>query len=425
MDLNILVFPCGSEIALELHRSLKFSRHITLFGANSVDDHGKFVFENYIGGLPFFSADNFIDNINKIIDEYKIDAIYPAMDAVIAKLSEVSDQINCKIIGSSNETNQICLSKKITYDLFIDEDFCPKQFNFDELDNTQFPLFMKPTIGYGSRGAYKVNSIEEVGNQLVKYPNSLILEYLPGIELTVDCFTDKYGRLRFFGPRVRTRVVNGISVNTQIYKDNYEEISSIVNCINNKIKFRGAWFVQLKFNKNNKLSLLEIAARFGGSSSLYRNLGINFALLSVFDAFDYDIDLFTNSYEIELDRALDNKYKLSIYYDYVYCDFDDCLIIKNKVNTQLLAFLYQCLNEGKILILITKHDKDINQTLQKYRLIGLFDQIIHLKMADSKYRFISHKNSIFIDDSYKERLEVYNELAIPCFAPDNIEILIK
>lgn len=55
MDLNILVFPCGSEIALELHRSLKFSRHITLFGANSVDDHGKFVFENYIGGLPFFS----------------------------------------------------------------------------------------------------------------------------------------------------------------------------------------------------------------------------------------------------------------------------------------------------------------------------------------------------------------------------------
>ena len=84
MDLNILVFPCGSEIALELHRSLKFSRHITLFGANSVDDHGKFVFENYIGGLPFFSADNFIDNINKIYGQYRpisFDEVKTIMDS--------------------------------------------------------------------------------------------------------------------------------------------------------------------------------------------------------------------------------------------------------------------------------------------------------------------------------------------------------
>jgi hypothetical protein len=49
---KILVFPCGSEIALEVHRALKDQKDIELIGASSVDDHGKFVFDNYIGGIP-------------------------------------------------------------------------------------------------------------------------------------------------------------------------------------------------------------------------------------------------------------------------------------------------------------------------------------------------------------------------------------
>ena len=45
---NILVFPCGSEIALEIYKSLEFSTHFTLFGASSVKDHGEFIYKNYI-----------------------------------------------------------------------------------------------------------------------------------------------------------------------------------------------------------------------------------------------------------------------------------------------------------------------------------------------------------------------------------------
>ena len=44
---NILVFPCGSEIALELYRALVHSKHFNLIGASSVDDHGRFVYHNY------------------------------------------------------------------------------------------------------------------------------------------------------------------------------------------------------------------------------------------------------------------------------------------------------------------------------------------------------------------------------------------
>ena len=61
--LKILVFPCGSEIGLEIHRSLKYSVHIELLGGSSVEDHGKFVFENYIGKIPFIDDSDFIISV--------------------------------------------------------------------------------------------------------------------------------------------------------------------------------------------------------------------------------------------------------------------------------------------------------------------------------------------------------------------------
>jgi len=191
------------------------------------------------------------------------------------------------------------------------------------------------------------------------------------------------------------------------------------------LTFRGAWFYQVKESESGELVLLEVAARLGGSSSLFRNLGVNFAMLGIFDAFGYNVNVFSNSYGIELDRALDNKYKLDIAFDKAYVDFDDCLLLGNRVNTALVALLYQFLNEGKKLILITKHDRDINKTLAQYKLFNIFDEIIHLEKSHFKYEFMDKDASIFIDDSYSERYQVHERLGIPVFAPDNIECLLN
>src|SRR5690606_2035985 len=209
------------------------------------------------------------------------------------------------------ETTEICLSKSKTYHTLNGIVRTPKMFKSMEEVST-FPVFLKPDIGYGSRGAKKIDNVEEGRMHLNSFSNSLILEFLPGKEYTVDCFTNRHGELLYHGARERKRVANGISVNTVPVKSNDDEILKIVEKINNRIKFSGAWFVQLKEDVNGQFSLLEIAARLGGSSSLNRNLGVNFALLSIFDAFELDVDVFTNNYCIELDRALDNKYKLSI-----------------------------------------------------------------------------------------------------------------
>jgi hypothetical protein len=421
---SILVFPCGSEIGLEIHRSLRYSRHIRLMGGSSTDDHGRFVYEKYLDNIPFFHEAFFIPFIKKVVNDNKIDALYPSMDSVIAKLSEYESALGCKLISPPYETTKICLSKTRTYRHLKYVIETPKIYeSIEQIE--RYPVFVKPDIGYGTRGAKKINSFDQIKQHLIENPDSIILEYLPGREYTVDCFTDRKRRLLFVGPRPRRRIFNGISVNTISHVNDRGVFTDIANKINQRLNLRGAWFFQVKERENGELVLLEVAARLGGSSALYRNMGVNFALLSIFDAFDEDVAiLFNENVTVELDRALDNRYKLDFIYEEIYIDFDDCLVIDGKVNPDLIGFIYKCINNDIKVILLTRHARDLGETLKEFRLNNIFDLIIHIKDGMPKSQFIKNTNSILIDDSFAERKEVKDSIGIPVFAPDAVECLL-
>lgn len=422
MKFNVLVFPCGSEIGLEVNRSLKWSSHVNLYGASSMDsNHGKFVYKNYIGGMPSIEDSSFIDELNKIIDKYQIDFFFPAHDSVVEKASRLQSSINCRVITSPSETCTICRSKKKTYQLFDNIILSPKVYGLDSRDLI-FPIFLKPEVGQGSKGTHIANSRDDINFYLNKDSSLLVLEYLPGEELTVDCFTDRFGILRFVGARKRERINNGISVHSHPVYD--KDCANFANIINNTLAFRGAWFFQLKRNSHGKLTLLEIAPRIAGTMCLYRNLGINFPLLSIFDAANMDVIVDCNVFPLEVDRALYNKFKVGCHYKDVYVDFDDCLLINGNINISLISFLYQCINKGIKIHLLTKHSGDLSSLLIKYKLKDLFDSITQLDPSKSKYEYIKCTDSIFIDDSFQERYEIRSKLNIPVFAPDALECLI-
>lgn len=413
---NILVFPCGSEVALEIYRSCEYNIHFNLIGGNSVDDHGNFIFSEYIGDIPFIDNPDCIPALKKIVEEKKIDAIYPAMDAVIEKLKKNESVLGCIVISSKEETTQLCLSKKRTYDKLQNIVRTPKLF--EEIKEIEkYPVFLKPDVGYGSRGVFKADNIYEAEFYLSRNPDLLIMEYLPGREFTVDCFTDYTGKLLFSGPRERNRIVNGVSVKSKTVA-NDTLFKSIAEKINSKVQFDGAWFFQVKENISGELVLLEIATRLGGSSAVNRAKGVNFAALSIFNAFKIPVTIVLNEFEIELDRALENKFKIDIKFSHVYVDFDDTLIVDGKVNYYLVGKLFYFINIGKKVILITKHKKDIFESLKNYRLQNLFDEIIHLKETQNKWEFVKHQDSIFIDDSFQERRDIKYYCGIPVFGLD-------
>lgn len=430
MKKNILVFPCGSEIALEVYRAVNHSTHFNLIGANSIDDHGQFVFENYIGGLPFITAPDFLEKFGQVIRENNIDAVYPAMDSVIELLKNNEDLLGCKVVSSPIETTQICLSKSRTYKVLENIVKVPKTYTANELVKAggPFPVFAKPDIGYGSRGAKKISSVEDLKAHLALYPSCILSEFLPGKEYTVDCFSSHNGDLLFAAARERCRIMNGISVNTKPVKENAEEFMDFAQKINETIKFQGAWFYQVKRDANGSLTLLEIASRFGGSSSLFRAQGINFALMSLFDAFDIPVSILRNGYDVVMDRALDNKYKLDLKYSEVFIDFDDCIYLEKKfVNDAMMAFLYRCVNKGIKVTLLSRHDDEklgkLDELLDKLRIRQVFDRIIHLNPSQKKIDSIDNTDSIFIDDSFAERKAVADKFNIPVFSLDMIEAL--
>lgn len=421
---NILVFPCGSEIGLDIYSSVCYSTYFHLIGGSSVDDHGKFVYEDYIPNIPFVTSADFIPHVAQIVKERQIDAIYPAMDIAITVLKEHESELGCRIVASPVETTQICLSKEATYNKLNGCVRIPKIFNPKEIADDEFPVFAKPIVGYGAKGTKKLNSKEALYSFLRGKEDLLVLEYLPGEEFTVDCFTNKDGALLYSAARKRNRVKDGISVNT-FFADKQDEFKAIAERINDRLKFRGAWFYQVKRDKKGELCLLEIASRLGGSSLLSRAVGVNFAILSLFDFFDYEVSVSKNNYYVELDRALENKYKTDIVFDSVYCDYDDCLILdKTKVNTDLVKFLYQCVNQGKKIYLLSKHDGDLEKELIDFRLFNLFDKVLHIEKDADKADYIKSHDAIFIDDSNAERVNIKNRLNIPVFSPEMIDVLI-
>ena len=419
---NIMVFPCGSEIGLEVYRALGKAKEVVLFGASSVSDHGEFVYENYISGLPFVSDNRFIDEINRIIKQYNIDYIVPAHDMVVRVLAEAVNQgkLSCTVLTSPYQTCVVCCSKRLTNELFSGKMIVPQLY--DDLNSVaDWPVFLKPDVGCGSRGTAIAFNREEAEFYIARTDKLLIFEYLPGKEFTVDCFTDRHGVLRFSGARERVRISNGISVRT-VPAEN-EKLSALAEIINRTLVFRGMWFFQVKEDKNGQLALMEIAPRVAGAMGLYRDLGVNFALLSIYDAEGYDVDVIKNDIPLVFDRALESRFKMKIQYDHVYLDYDDCLIINDKVNLQMIAFLHHCLNRGVGVSLLTRHVGDLEASLQKHRLQFLFDDVIKVQDSIHKYEYITKANAIFIDDSFAERYDVKKTKHIAVFAPDTVEAL--
>ena len=423
--INVLVFPAGSEVGLEIFNSLKYNLHINIFGLTAKPDHAKYIYESsrYIEQDLYISDPAFIDKFNAVLDQNRIDVIFPTHDSVALYLAEFNMKISAKVLTSPYETAKVAREKKLTFDLFSKFDFCPEIFSFP-YKHISYPVFLKPNIGQGGQGTQTAHSKAELEKFLESDESLLVCEYLPGEELTVDCFTNKKGQLLFIGPRVRARTQMGISFNTQSVSLT-AEIEQIAETINNTLAFRGSWFLQLKKDQSGSFKLLEFAARQSSTMGLYRQLGVNFALLTVFDALDKEVKIIQNDFSITLDRCLQNRYKLSIDYSRVYIDYDDTLIVNDKVNYIALQYIYQCKNEGISVSLITKHAYNLAESFEKhYIAASIFDEIILLHADDEKYKFISPKHSIFIDNYFFDREKVSTYLNIPVFDVDAIESLI-
>ena len=154
-------------------------------------------------------------------------------------------------------------------------------------------------------------------------------------------------------------------------------ISDNSGSINEKIHFRGPWFFQIKKDKEGRYKLLEIASRFAGAFALTLGMDMNTPLMAIRDFDNKDICFDYNNSSIEADKMFITRYTLPIQYDSVICDGIDSFCIDGKTDPFFMMYIYQCINQGKRLLLYTEDKNETEEGLKKrsidqkiFRIIG-------------------------------------------------------
>ncbi len=416
---RVLVYPAGTEIGLEVQRGLAGRHDLVAVGASGSNSHAPSVFRRFVEA-PDVGEPGWLEALQRIVAAERIDLVYPTHDEAIYQLAQHGAALGVPVVGSPADTCRTCRFKSATYELLAGQLPIPRRFaSAQEVD--AFPVFVKPDRGQGSRGALRVDTPAQL--HALDLEGQLLLQHLPGEEFTVDCFSDRDAGLLFARGRRRTRVNGGISVRTE--DADRPEFAEYARRIDARMRLHGAWFFQLKAAADGTLHLLEVAPRVAGAMAYYRVQGINFPLLTVYEAqrrpFTVQPQLVPG---LVLDRALQNRYEHGIDYDRVYVDLDDTLVLRGEVNTRLVRFVFQCINRGVPVILLTRHAADPAETLRRHRLAGVFDEVVHLRAGEPKSSAIQGAASIFIDDSHRERAEVAARLGIRTFDPSSLELLI-
>jgi hypothetical protein len=416
---NVLVFPCGSENASEIHQALTHSIHVNLFGASSVDDHGRFLFARYAGDLPRIDAQDFDAKFASLLAQWDIQLVFATHDSVQHYLSTRVAAWNVALVNGDTDASLTSRQKSLTYGLFSDQPWTPAVYR-SVAHVERWPVVVKPDMGQGGQGVSLVQTAAEADAASAQLEAPLFVEYLPGEEITVDCFTDRNRRIVWVGPRTRERVRAGIAMRCRPVTLS-AEIETIARLINQRLTLRGPWFFQLKKDHGGAWKLLEISCRVAGAMVTQRARGVNLPLMAVLDFMRRDVMALPLPGVNLVERRITTLAELDEDFDTVYVDFDETVIKDGKAIPSTLYFLYRMLDKGKRLVLITRHVGDPLHALGEARIDPkLFDEIIHLDNGEKKSAFI-HGRAIFVDNHFPERLDVATTCGIPVFDVDALE----
>jgi len=417
---RVLIFPGSTEIALEIREALAWCKEAALFSAAAaVSNHAPFAFGSH-AVVPPVSEAGWLEGLRAAIATHRITHVFPAHDDAILALAEYAAKVPARIVSSPVEVCRITRSKSATIRHLAAVVPVPRLFDHPA-DVREFPVFVKPDRGQGSQGAARANSAEELAALLAADPSRIVLEDLPGEEFTVDCFSDRERGLLHAGGRKRLRVRSGIAMDSVPHND--PAFLDYAQRIDRALRCHGAWFFQVKRDRSGVLKLLEVAPRIAGTSALSRVRGVNLPLLSLYESDRLPCRIAPSTQVVQIDRALRNRYRHELEYRTIYLDFDDTLVVRGRVNHDLVAILYQALGRGTRLVLLTRHGGELEAMLRHYRLAGLFDEVVHLRAGEPKADFVRDRPAVFIDDSFAERTAVHAATGVPVFGPDTVELL--
>jgi carbamoyl-phosphate synthase large subunit len=106
----------------------------------------------------------------------------------------------------------------------------------------------------------------------------LVTEYLPGEEYSVDCLAN-HGEKDLVVPRLRSKMINGISVEGEFVND--KDIIEYCSVIIKELQLHGNIGIQVKRATSGKFLIVEINPRVQGTIVAGLGAGINLPVLAI------------------------------------------------------------------------------------------------------------------------------------------------
>ncbi len=273
---------------------------------------GRYLHPNFIP-LPKANDENFVGLFLKLCVENKIDLVLPLVTKELELLAHSKKQFSkagITILVSSYQAISIANNKIACYQ-FLENNAIQVPLHKVAKNVIQFKeaatflsypdksFCFKPSQGNGSRGFRIVDEnfdaadflfTKKPGHTFIKYadaidilsekdfPELLVSEYLSGDEYSVDCIA-QHGKTILAVPRLRSKMINGISTEGVFIKD--ETIENYCSQIIKALSLHGNIGIQLRKNIDGLPLLLEINPRVQGTIVAALGAGVNLPLLAI------------------------------------------------------------------------------------------------------------------------------------------------
>ena len=240
--------------------------------------------------------------VKSIIKNCEINFYIPLIDEEIELALLKIESFNKTIIIAPNiEFVRLCLNK-LKLMQFLEKNKISiinstsgKQFN----NQIEFPIFVKPIKGRGSRGARSITSIEQLDAyyELEGYePNDVLIQPLiKGTEYTVGVLTNNLNNIISISSK---RIISKKGITQIAITENKSHIDEVVFKVVKKMKPCGPINIQLMVDEFGEVKIFEINPRFSTTSILEIEGGID--LISMF------IEYYNKEYLEEPLRPLEN-----------------------------------------------------------------------------------------------------------------------
>lgn len=286
---KILLSGAGGALFPYLFERLKDKYEVFAVDSNDMIERINPGYKIYT--VPLVADNDYERIVSGLIREHSIDFYVPLIDEELTKAPAIAGNCGVRLVMPEPGFVSMCLDKERLMAVLADNGISMvRTFRASSYDfSMEYPVFLKPLCGRGSRGIYTAGNREQYEAYFTvngyKKQDVIVQEYLRGVEYTVGVVVNSLNQLIAVVPK---RIISKRGI-TQcaVTEKNLEILRACVGIVE-RFKPCNPFNVQLKV-EDAKIRIFEINPRFSTTSILSVEAGVDeFSLAMEYFGVNYD-----------------------------------------------------------------------------------------------------------------------------------------